>query len=340
VVITGFKIFDTPYSRTDQGTIKLKYDQNYFSFDFVALNYTEPTHTTYAYILEGLDDKWNDAGTRRYVSYANLKEGSYTFKVRAWNNEGVGSQPATLHFVILPPFWHRWWFYGFIILFIASAVYLINWIRRKQFKSKEQLRNKIARDLHDDIGSTLSGINIFSKIALRKVHSDQDASSELLQKINERSSKTMEALSDIVWSINTRNDSMNNVLAKMREYLGEVLEPAGVQYEFMVDKAINHVHINMEMRKEMYLIFKEAVNNATKYAACSLMQVQLIKGFKSVILIIQDNGKGFDVNTIIPGNGIYNMKERSLKIKADITIQSEINKGTFIRLVLPITRNR
>ncbi|MBS1600649.1 MAG: hypothetical protein JST75_20670 [Bacteroidetes bacterium] len=341
VLITDFKIFNESYPLTTNKTIELDYNQNYFSFEYVGLNYTQSNRNVYAYMLDGLDKQWNMAGTRRYVSYANLEEGNYTFKVKAANNEGIwNDQPATITVIIHPPFWHRWWFYLLLILFAASAIYAVYYIRQRQLRSKEQLRSKIARDLHDDIGSTLSSINIFSKLALQKVHSDQNKSGELLHKINERSEKTMEALSDIVWSINTRQDDMKNVLAKMLEYLGEVAEPSGIQYEFNVDKSVNNVQVDMEIRKEIYLIFKESINNAVKYAACSLLQVEIKKEQKNLVMVIRDNGKGFNMNNIIPGNGINNMQERASRIKAGIEITSSIGQGTGIRVTLPITRNR
>ncbi|MDP4262819.1 MAG: two-component regulator propeller domain-containing protein [Bacteroidota bacterium] len=338
VMITGFKIFDTPYPFPDNGTIELNYNQNYFSFEYTALDYTKPSHNVYSYMLEGIDTKWHDAASRRYVSYANLEEGTYTFKVKARNSEGIWNEtPATLHLVIRPPFWNRWWFYLLILLAAWILIGLVYFIKQRQLKSKEQLRNKIARDLHDDIGSTLSGINIFSKIALQKLPTDQRASGELLQRINTRTEKTMEALSDIVWSINTRKDNMDNVLSRMREYLGEVIEPLGIQYEFLTGEGVHNVHIGMEIRKEVYMIFKEAIHNASKYAACSFIRIELRKENRSLLLLIKDNGKGFDIRSVVPGNGIYNMQERAEKIEAYFEISSEINKGTAIRLLFPIT---
>jgi ligand-binding sensor domain-containing protein/two-component sensor histidine kinase len=338
VMITGFKVFDTAYAFSDKGTIELNYNQNYFSFEFVALDYTNPSHNLYSYMLQGVDTKWNDASTRRYVSYANLEEGSYTFKVKASNSKGIWNEtPATLHLIIRPPFWHRWWFYMLMLLIAGSLIGLIYFIKRRQLKSKEQLRNKIARDLHDDIGSTLSGINIFSKIAFQKLETDQRASGELLLRINNRTEKTMEALSDIVWSINTKKDNMDNILSRMREYLGEVIEPMGIQYEFVTDERVLNAHIGMEIRKEVYLIFKEAIHNASKYAACSFIRIELKKENKSVLLVVKDNGKGFDTRFIVPGNGINNMQERADKIEAYFEISSETGKGTEIRLLFPIT---
>jgi signal transduction histidine kinase len=337
-MITGFKVFDQPYLFSDSSTIELNHNQNYFSFEFVALDYTKPSHNKYSYMLEGIDSKWNDAGTRRYVSYANLGEGSYTFKVKACNSEGIWNEmPATLHLIIRPPFWHRGWFYTLILLVAALLIGLFYFIKQRQLRSKEQLRNKIARDLHDDIGSTLSGINIFSKIAFQKLQTDQRASGELLQRINIRTEKTMEALSDIVWSINTKKDNMDNVLSRMREYIGEVIEPLGIQYEFLIDERVHNAHIGMEIRKEVYLIFKEAIHNASKYAACSFIHIEIRKENKSVLLLVKDNGNGFDTGSIVPGNGIYNMQERAEKIEAYFEITSEIGKGTTIKLLFPIT---
>jgi len=338
IFINGFKISNRDYPFGGNGDIRLKYTQNYFSFEYTALNYTQPSLNRYAYKLEGLDKQWNDAGNRRYISYAGLPEGAYTFKVKAANNEGVwNNNPATVTFTIEPPFWHRLWFYSLIIVFVAGVIYSLYTMRINQWKIRHQLRNKIARDLHDDIGSTLSGITIFSKIALQKIRTEESGSKELLQKISERSEKTMDALSDIVWSINTKNDDVENVIAKMQEYLSEVLEPQGIRYEFMVDEGTHHLHLGMDIRKELYLIFKEAIHNACKYSHCSCVNISLTRKKEASILSIRDNGKGFDVNKDSLGNGIHNMKQRAEKINASISIESEINKGTSITLRFPVT---
>jgi signal transduction histidine kinase len=245
--------------------------------------------------------------------------------------------PASVVFTIDPPWWHTWWFYSLLVIFIGAILYAIYLMKLNQWKIRYQLRNKIARDLHDDIGSTLSGINIFSKIALQKMNTDKVASGELLQKISDRSKKTMDALSDIVWSINTKNDDMNNVLEKMQEYLSETLESQNIEYTFEVDESIRHTKLGMEVRKELYLIFKEAIYNACKYAQCTHINIFLRKKKEACILAIQDNGKGFDIDRVTPGDGIHNMKQRAAKMKAAISINSELNKGTLITLNFHIT---
>ncbi len=338
VFITSFKIFDKERDFNNSKPIELNYNENYFSFEYVALNYTQPLLNMYAYKMEGLDTEWNLADTRRYISYAGLKEGTYTFKVKAGNNEGVWNNvPTTITLIIDPPYWHTWWFYSLITLCAGGILYSVYLMKLNQWKDKYRLRNKIARDLHDDIGSTLSGINIFSRIALQKINSDKTGSRELLEKISDRSKKTMDALSDIVWSINSKNDAIDNVLAKMQEYLSETLEPQNIKYDFKVDESIHHTKLDMEVRKDVYLIFKEAIHNACKYAQCSSVNISLRRKKESCLLTIQDDGKGFDISSVTPGNGIYNMQKRASKIRATISIDSKINKGTLITLEFHIT---
>ena len=341
VYIIALKVFDKEYDIQKNQTINLNYTQNYFSLEYVALNYTQPRLNKYAYKMDGLDKKWIIAGARRYVSYANLDEGTYVFNVKACNNEGVWDNvPTRLTIVIKPPFWHRLWFYALVIVFILGVIYTIYRYNINQLKIRLQLRDKIARDLHDDIGSTLSGINIFSKIALQKMSSDQKGSSDLLEKISERSEKTMDALADIVWSINTRNDGMDNFVMKTREYLAEVLEPQCIGYDFIIDPEMENFKVGMILRKELYLIFKEAVCNAYKYSGCSFIHITFTKRKDTCTLTIHDNGKGFDTGIKASGNGIYNMRQRAEKIGAVLLINSENGSGTTVCLTFGIPRFR
>ncbi len=339
VFITGMRVSDKDYAVQKGETITLDYNKNYFSFDYVALNYTQSRLNQYAYKMDGLDKKWNMAGSIRHVSYDNLEEGTYTFSVKACNNEGVWSKlPATLVLVIRPPFWHRWWFYTLVVLLIASVLYAVYMYNINQLKIRLQMRDKIASDLHDDIGSTLSGINIFSKIALQQMQPGQPGQ-ELVEKISDRSKKTMDALSDIVWSINTRNDSMEEFLIRAREYFS-VLDAQDIAYDFIVGEDIGQLKIGMILKNELHLIFKEAINNASKYADCSFVQVSFTRNKDACTLLIKDNGKGFDTGAASTGNGIYNMRQRAKRMNADFTIESKMKEGTTVRLTFKITQYR
>lgn len=200
------------------------------------------------------------------------------------------------------------------------------------------MRDKIARDLHDDIGSTLSGINIFSKIALQQMLPGQPGL-DLIEKISERSKKTLDALSDIVWSINTRNDDIDHFLMKANEYLS-VLEVQNIGYDFAVGDDIMQLKMDMILRRELYLIFKEAVCNASKYAQCTFVKISLTRHKDTCTLSIHDNGKGFNIHNISSGNGIYNMQQRAKKMNAEFNIESKEGKGTTIILNFRITRFR
>ena len=175
---------------------------------------------------------------------------------------------------------------------------------------------------------------------MQKVGSNKHGSRELLEKISERSEKTLDALSDIVWSINTRNDSIDNFLWKLREFLSEMLEPLDIKYELTVEKEIENLKLGMIARKELYLIGKEAICNAAKYAHCSSVQISLSRYKNTCTLTISDDGNGFDVNTVSTGNGIFNMKQRAKKINGTISIESKLGSGTLITVSFPIPRFR
>jgi len=339
VLITGMHVFDKDYTIQKGETIVLDYNQNYFSFDYVALNYTQSRLNNYAYKMDGLDRKWNFAGSTRRVSYANLSEGTYTFSVKACNNEGVwNNAPAKLVLIIKPPFWHRWWFFSLVVVIIASVIGSLYVYNIKQLKIRLSMRDKIARDLHDDIGSTLSGINIFSNIALQKMSPGQPGL-DLMEKISDKSHKSLEALSDIVWSIDTRNDDMEDFVMKANEYLS-VLDAQNIACDFSISHDAEQLKLGMIARRELYMIFKEAVCNASKYAGCTFIKISLTRHKDTCTLCVSDNGKGFDIDAVSSGNGLYNMKERAKKMKGDIRIESEKSKGTIVTLNFNITRFR
>ena len=339
VLITGLRIFDKDYNINTGTTVKLNYNQNYFTFDYLALNYTQSHLNKYAYKMVGLDKKWNYAGSRRYVSYANLDEGTYSFCVKACNNEGVWNDiPAKFTLIIAPPFWHRWWFFLIAVVAIGGAIYSLYVYNIKQLKIRLLMRDKIARDLHDDIGSTLSGINIFSNIALQKLSPGQPAR-ELVEKISDKSQKSLEALSDIVWSIDTRNDDMEDFVMKANEYLS-VLDAQAIAYDFSISPEAEQVKLGMVARRELYMVFKEAICNASKYAGCSFIKIHLTRHKDTCTLLVSDNGKGFDIDAVSSGNGLYNMKQRARKMMGDLHIETRVGKGTIVTLKFNITRFR
>jgi len=224
-----------------------------------------------------------------------------------------------------------------LVLIVVITLLLVNHYRlgnraRRQAEI-EQMRNTIARDLHDDIGSTLSSINIMSQLALKEGTGN---SAKKIQQINEQSSRVLESMSDIVWSINPENDSLEKVLIKIKEFSAEILEPRNIQFKFN-HNGVPSVVLDAEKRKNLFLIFKEAVNNAAKYSGCTNVELTFTHQGKTIQLDLADDGKGFDREHVNQGNGLRNMEERAKSLKGDMVIKSGPEIGTTIRLIMPIT---
>lgn len=224
-----------------------------------------------------------------------------------------------------------------LISVIVISVLLINRYRvlnkTRRLVELERMRNTIARDLHDDIGSTLSSINIISQMALK----DVNGSSSNFQRIAQHSSSMMESMSDIVWSINPNNDSPEQVISKMKEFAAEILDPLDIDYTFTGEENLHAVTLDAATRKNLLLIFKEAVNNAAKYSGASIITIHFNKQADTLEVAIQDNGKGFDAEVISSGNGLRNMKARATSLRGKLELKSSAGTGTAISLSIPIT---
>ncbi len=220
----------------------------------------------------------------------------------------------------------------------AMAFVLVNRFgalaRTRQQLHVERLRNAIARDLHDDLGSTLSSIHILSSMAMRQEGAD---SRKQFSRISAHTAGMMDKLGDIVWSIHPNNDNLEQVLAKMREFASEILEPKGISFRFRVDRQVCSIRPDLEKRRNLFLIFKEAVNNAVKYSETERMHFILgLKGSRLEV-VIRDFGKGFHPEQVRPDHGIGNMHSRAQTIGADFRLDSNPGEGTTISLLLPIT---
>jgi signal transduction histidine kinase len=202
----------------------------------------------------------------------------------------------------------------------------------------EKVRTDIARDLHDEMGSTLTSINILSKLALQ--HSGTKDMLNNLQKIKDYSGNIMESMGDIVWAINPLNDSIDRMILRMRELAEELLEPVGINYHFEAGPAVEALKLDVNQRKELYLVYKEAMNNAVKYSQATAIIITLLKVDGHLLLRVHDNGIGFDANRSFSGSGLSNMQSRAKKIAADLNIKSAKGQGTDICMSLMIDQNQ
>lgn len=325
------------YSDTDLKPGNLSYDQNYITFEFAGITLSNADKVRYKYKLAGLSNKWSPEFADARVSYANLAPGSYTFVVSAGYPGGNWSVPALFSFRIVPPFYHTWWF----ILLSVSLLYLIGcWLyqyRIEQLLKVQIMRNKIASDLHDDIGSALTSISIFSEVADQqlKKHGLQDTR-EIVGHIAYHSRSMLDAMDDIVWAVNPNNDHFNDLFVRMREFAIPLLETRAVNFDMLIDQEIEEASLSMGLRKNIYLIFKECINNILKHSQSSAIAVSVKKYGKGIELIISDNGKGFNSSLENNRNGLRNIQKRAAEMGGNVDIISSPGKGTIIKLLINI----
>ena len=339
--ITGLSVFNKAISIDSiykyGNKLQLNYDQNSITIRFSAMTYRMNDKLDFYYQLEGADKNWIKAAAIREINYSNLGSGNYLFKVKSISKDGTPSEKiATLSIRIIPPFWDTWWFYLLVAAAIGGLLYFIYKLRVNRLLAVEKVRRRVARDLHDDMGSTLSTINILSEMARMKIRNDVDKTSEYIVKISDNSSRMMEAIDDIVWSINPMNDSMQKIMARMREFATSVLEAKDIDIDFKAAGEVNHLTLDMEARRDFFLIFKEAINNAAKYSKCKHLSISIHVAQKRLLLDIMDDGIGFDVNVVDNGNGLINMRKRADSLKGNIVINSNPGMGTQVSLNVPV----
>jgi two-component system, NarL family, sensor histidine kinase UhpB len=203
----------------------------------------------------------------------------------------------------------------------------------ERVKALNEERNRIASDLHDDIGASLSSIRIYSEAALIQAANDHDEGMKLLGRIRTTAAGVMERMGDIVWSISPRNDSMENLLLRMKSYAGDTLDPMGITPTYTIDLETLKIQPGVLARKNLYLIFKEALNNAAKYSNAQQVLISVQIQDERLTMEVSDNGVGFNPDNLSPGNGLKNMSERAKAIGAELFIMSKTGNGTTVKLL-------
>ncbi|MFT3909368.1 MAG: triple tyrosine motif-containing protein [Ferruginibacter sp.] len=348
VVITALRINNRLVSFNDSSSILtmpvyltdkivLPYADNIVSVDFASLDFAYSGKNLYQYRLTGFNNAWIQAGAAHTATYTNLDPGTYTLEIKASNADGVWNElPRTLKIIILPPWYMTWWFRTLVIATIIVLGYIFYRYRLKQALKLQAIRNNIAQDLHDEIGSNLSNISIFSDVAQQDENANTAHTNAMLKKISEYTNVSMESMGDIVWMINARNDRFENIITRMRSHAAEVLEAKGCMLHMNFDEKLNELKLNMTERKNFYLIYKEAINNIAKYADCKNVWIDMRLNHMNVMLRIKDDGKGFDMKQNKQGNGLYNMNKRAATLNGKFSVRSLVGKGTEIELIFAV----
>lgn len=367
VVITGVKKFNQAVSLASQPEalreIAFTHEENVFSIEYAALSYDIPAFNHYAYKLEGFDRDWVYCGNKREATYTNLDPGSYTFHVKGSNHSGVWNEIGTsVAVIITPPWWKTWWFTILFWLTIAGSIgAAVRYVETKKLKKRiqqleqeraivqerDRTRDRIASDLHDDVASTLGSIALYTESLNRGLRDSSKPMSELMQRISALLNEAQDAVGDIVWSVTPRHDTLQDLLWRMKDLASDLCSTNGIACSVVAPKDMDVVPLPERLRKSVYLIFKEALNNIIKHAQAKSvsMRVEIVNGMFE--MVIQDDGVGFSTDAATResgtddhptrGHGLKNMTTRAEEMGGRLSIHSTPGKGTTLHLSVSMT---
>jgi signal transduction histidine kinase/ligand-binding sensor domain-containing protein len=343
-------------------TAALTHTRNNLQIEFFGIDFRPGENLRYQFMLEGADPGWSAPTEQRSVTFANLRPGSYRFLVRGVNADGVVSeQPAVVSFRILPPLWLRWWFLALATLLMMALLYAFYRYRMSRLrevnaalreanraeenlrKSKEerlveleQVRKRIATDLHDDIGSSLTRISLLSEVTQLQGRQIETSAGGSLSVIAGLSRELVESMSDIVWAINPERDSLGDLTQRMRHFASDVFSARGIDFRFRLPDSERDLRVGANFRRELFLIFKEAVNNAVRHSGCTDAEIEFKVDGEGMLLKIMDNGRGFDAQGNGSGHGLTSMRSRIEGLGGRLEIESHQGAGTTLTFVIPL----
>jgi ligand-binding sensor domain-containing protein len=337
ITITEFKLVNRSLlidSLNQLPVIKLDADENSLTIGFSALSFSR-NKFVYYYKLEGIDKDWKKSDERNQAIYNYLPPGTYTFQARVENADGESSQKITeLTIKIYPPFWKSWWFYTLIVLCGAILLYGFDRERMRKKEALQKMRSDIANNLHEEVNSALNNINILSEMAKLKVEKDAGKSRDYFEQIHSKSHNMIVAMDDMLWTINPENDNMRKTAERMKEYVDALKNRHGVNIDILVDKKVELLELNMKLRHDAFLLFKDGIRSILEAGATNC-RVHI--GCEKAVLhfTMQFNNKYCEIQKL---NNLFNnhdIEKRLRWINARFHIQVHKSSST-VELQLPI----
>lgn len=323
----------TRAGKTDTGNLHVSYAKIpnnvvQTSVHFIGLNYANPERTEYAYRIVEEGNDWININHQNWLQLIGRSAGLYTIQVKAANEDGVWSQPVQIQLYFQPKWYQTWWFKLLLLMAAAGAVYFVYRLRIRQFKREEAIRKNLARDLHDDLGSTINSVNVYTNLAMM-----EDGNNQYLNKIKKSTQDAMSGMRDIIWILDDKKDTIAQLCERVAQFAYPLCETSHIAFALKVDAdAKNHV-LKKQEKRNLYLIIKEAVNNSIKYAGATAITLSIRLDNNKLLISISDDGKGFDLQQVKKGNGLDNIERRSQEIGYAHSLQSANNHGTVIDLV-------
>jgi len=342
ILITGLRIGGEPHQisalgETEIAPVEFGPDKNQIQIDFVALGFSPGEGLRYQYKLEGAGENWSPLSIQRTVNFANLTSGHYRFLVQAVNADGrMSERAAFFSFTILPPVWQRWWFLTTAALLLGLAAYALYRYRVTRLLELERIRTRIATDLHDDIGANLSLIAMASEVARGRAPESDEQMAETLSLISSTSRELVDSMGDIIWAVNPDRDHMTDLVKRMRRFASDVFSACCIAFRFEVPLDDREIRLGAETRREVLLIFKEAVNNIARHSECTQVDIEFQSRGEWLMLQIKDDGKGFDITRSSDGNGLVSMSRRAGRLGGTLEVLSRSGEGTTVTLKTPL----
>jgi signal transduction histidine kinase/ligand-binding sensor domain-containing protein len=337
--------------RRRNATFKLPPNHRRLEISFTALSFTAPENVEFKYRLDGVDDDWVEAGSQRTVAYPQLTAGEYRFHVKACNDSGIWNDAgATLGFSVLPFFWQTWPFRLTVVTaFTLTVIAIVRYVSFRRLRRQVRLlqeqaalhkeRARIAKDIHDDLGASLTHIALLGDLAREDIAVPRKAG-EHVQKISSTARQVMKSLDEIVWAVNPSNDTLNHVIDYIGQFTWDYLRVAGIRCRLDLPENPPERNIPADTRHNLFLVIKEALNNVVKHAAATEVWLRVSIASERLEVIVEDNGRGFDQPPRDAwADGLRNMRNRLSDIGGECRIESRAGAGTKITLEIPWQRN-
>ena len=348
IIINSVTINDStvPGTALQHSGLSLPFNKNRISIEFACINYNRAEQNLFAYRLNGADTQWHYT-SKGYLMYPDLQPGNYVFEVKAANYAKVWSNVTSISIHIAPPYWKTVWFrllatifIIFLLIFIIRYVVTRNLreriLRLEKEQAVEKERNRIARDVHDDLGSGLTKIAIMSEVAKQQVAQPQKIAKQL-EDITTVSRELVDNLQDIIWVLDTKNDTLESLAAYLAEYGRAFFENFDIEAHFDFPETFPVQKLSEEQRRNLFLIVKECYNNIGKHAGCQNVWIHMQLLNRRLYLTIKDDGCGFDPeSTRRYGNGLRNMQDRMAQLKGRLEITSKPGDGTYTAIEMPL----
>jgi ligand-binding sensor domain-containing protein len=337
--ITAFHLAGAPLSidsLSRSGEATLNYNNTSITIAFSTLSFNRQQKLHYYYMLEGVDQNWIHTDQFTRATYNSLPPGNHVFRVRSENADGVVSEEiASIPIIVRPPFWRTWWFFGAIVLVVISILFVIDKERMNRLRSMQNIRSQIAGNLHHEINTTLNNINVLSEMAKIKAEKDVVRSKEYIQQISERSHNMIIMMDDILWSIDPKNDTMEETLLRLKEFVEALQHRNNALISLAVDNKVLALELEMKARHELFLVMKLALRMIVEDAYGTSTQINLDKVKSNLIFKLNDTSTRNIVHKAAFQAKLQELESRAAHINAEVDVQSD-SKGISIIVIVPV----